>query len=614
MKQLKKITTLIGVLLLSLPMVLSLGFAKPVIAAEGQAKVMIHKKKMTTLPDPLIQNTGKEMDEFENYQGLGDVEFKVYDVTAKFYEEREKGTSIEDAKKAVRDETTGTPVAMGTTDSGGNLVLNLDKKSGGKDAVYTIAETGKTGVVAAVNMVIAFPVYEILEDGTYGDVELNDIHLYPKNAVTNDGSLTVKKVGTAEDELLDGAEFAILKVEGGVTKYISGAKDGLYLWSEDKGKAKEFSTGNNYAPGDNEITSAAGSTGILNISGLEQGSYTLEETKAPDNAGMIASETKKTFEIKDKTTVEITVKNDTSKVEKTTPQYDGKDYAIGEDIDFEISVNIPLGIADKEGSANKYTKFNLIDEHSEALTFVNVPAEYGLFDGTTEIDAANYTVTETTNGFTVAVNPAYIPSLTPGGKLTFKYKMYLNDKADPTKEFKNNAQVENGYTTDTTPPNVEVTTGGRRFIKIDGDVSKDTPLAGAKFVIRNENTDTAKYLKIAADKKISWVDTLTEATEFTTGADGLLDITGLKYGTYFLEETEAPNDYVKLTERVEFTVDEKSYGDTQALIAPQKVPNKHKGTLPSTGGMGIYFFIGGGLLLIAVGAVYFNKRRKELQV
>ena len=40
------------------------------------------------------------------------------------------------------------------------------------------------------------------------------------------------------------------------------------------------------------------------------------------------------------------------------------------------------------------------------------------------------------NGFTVAIAPTYIPSLTPGGTLRFVYYMYLNQLADPTKGYK----------------------------------------------------------------------------------------------------------------------------------------------------------------------------------
>ncbi|MDQ8528681.1 hypothetical protein Q3F59_12255, partial [Enterococcus faecium] len=82
---------------------------------------------------------------------------------------------------------------------------------------------------------------------------------------------------------------------------------------------------------------------------LEVGKYNLEEVKAPDNAEMIEKQTITPFEIlaNSQTPVEKTIKNDTSKVDKTTPQLNGKDVAIGEKIQYEISVNIPLGIADK---------------------------------------------------------------------------------------------------------------------------------------------------------------------------------------------------------------------------------------------------------------------------
>ncbi|MGZ7142670.1 prealbumin-like fold domain-containing protein, partial [Streptococcus pyogenes] len=80
------------------------------------------------------------------------------------------------------------------------------------------------------------------------------------------------------------------------------------------------------------------------------------------------------------------------------------------------------------------------------------------------------------------------------------------------------------------------------------------------FVVRDADATTAKYLKIDdATKEISWVETYEEATKFTTGSDGIVDIKGLTYGTYYLEETQAPTDYVKLTERIDFTVEFDSY-------------------------------------------------------
>ena len=58
--------------------------------------------------------------------------------------------------------------------------------------------------------------------------------------------------------------------------------------------------------------------------------------------------------------------------------------------------------------------------------------------------------------------------------------MHLNEQADPTKGFTNEANVDNGHTEDKTPPTVDVVTGGKRFVKIDGDVSADEPLADCR--------------------------------------------------------------------------------------------------------------------------------------
>lgn len=47
---------------------------------------------------------------------------------------------------------------------------------------------------------------------------------------------------------------------------------------------------------------------------------------------------------------------------------------------------------------------------------------------------------------------------------------------------------------------------GKRFVKVDGDVTSDQTLAGAEFVVRDQDSDTAKYLSIdPSTKAVSWV-------------------------------------------------------------------------------------------------------------
>ncbi|MBO1298410.1 MULTISPECIES: SpaA isopeptide-forming pilin-related protein [unclassified Enterococcus] len=610
-------------LLLCFISVLSLVALFPIqhVFAEGtEAEVVLHKKKMLDFPVQNIQNTGKEMAEFNEYQGLADITFHVYDVTEAFAEARKNGASIEEAKTLVQSQTSGTALVSGTTNANGDLSFSLPKQQAGKDAVYVIEEEAKSGVTASANMVVAFPVYELIKqaDGSYryGTEELEAIHLYPKNIVENNGTLNVKKIGSAEGEALNGAEFILVKEESGAKKYIQSVAQGMYTWTTDKSKAKHFVSGKSYEIGEEDFVEKEAEQGQLLVTSLEVGNYVLEEVKAPENAAMVTEQTTTPFTIVagNQTPVELTVKNDTTNVEKTTPQLDGQDVAIGEPINYEIKVNIPVGIADKEGSDNKYTTFQLIDTHDSALTFMNQSTgetSYALYDGDQLIAPKNYQISEQTNGFTVAINPTYIPSLTPGGTLRFVYYMYLNQLAEPAQGYNNKANVDTGHTTDQTPPTVEVLTGGKRFIKVDGAVAGVKPLAEASFVVRDQDATTAKYLVIdPVTKAVTWTTSQEEATIFTSTSDGLVDITGLSYGTYYLEETKAPNNYVKLTERIAFKVDQQSYAVAGELITPEKVPNKHKGTLPETGGKGISLYIGLGVMLLTIVGIYWMKRQK----
>lgn len=607
----KKIWGVLVALLLMIPAMTGLVSSTQTHAASDNATIILHKKKMTTLPDPTIQNTGKEMSEFDQYDGLGDVEFKIYDVTDAYYAARAEGKSVEEARDAVKNLTTGAAKDAKKTDSNGDLTFaDLPKKSGDHDAVYVIAETPKDGVTSADNMVVAFPVYEMNADGTYTDNELDTIHLYPKNTVSVDGSMKLTKTGS-NDEKLNGAQFIISKEEAGVTKYLSGVKDGLYIWTTDKSAAKKFVTGFTYGIGDNNFTTKTGNKGELIVNGLEVGDYKITEVVAPDHANMIDGETVNDFTVtKDNNSdkpVLVDVKNDTAP--DMTKKVEGHDYNVGDLIKYTITVKIPDGIANTEGDV--YNKFNIVDNHAAALTYVKGAKGESL---TADGQAIDFDVNPINDdNFTVIPNLDQLKKYA-GKTLTFTYFMRLNDKANPDVNYENTAQLDTdpGFDNKPTPP-VDVITGGKRFVKVDG-ASKDK-LAGAEFVVRDANSDTAKYLKIdPTTKKVTWVDSEAEATKFETESDGLVDVSGLDYGTYYLEEIKAPTDFVKLTDRIEFTVAEGSYGKPGSLVAPLEVANTHKGSLPSTGGKGIVAFVIVGLVAIAGAITYFVRSRKHAEI
>ncbi|HFU3969331.1 TPA: SpaH/EbpB family LPXTG-anchored major pilin [Streptococcus suis] len=317
----------------------------------------------------------------------------------------------------------------------------------------------------------------------------------------------------------------------------------------------------------------------------------------------------------------------------TTPRPDAdghNNYNVGEEIGFKLSTVIPanIGIKEVDGTTPHYNTFGLIDTHDTTLTFDPALAHELKVAGTsivlTEGEEDDYTLVEgdpePAEGkatFKVKLTQAGINKLAEqGGKtLEFTYTMKLNATAVMDTKNVNKVTVEYGRKTDTfddvvtTPGNEkEVYTGGYRFIKTD--VSTNKPLAGAEFVVRDADAPTAKYLKIDdTTKEISWVDTYGEAKKFTTEAGGIVDIKGLTYDTYYLEETIAPTDYVKLSARIPFTVEFESYNTT--TTTPHPVANTPKGFLPSTGGAGIILFVALGAAMVGLAGVYFTSRRKD---
>ena len=304
-------------------------------------------------------------------------------------------------------------------------------------------------------------------------------------------------------------------------------------------------------------------------------------------------------------------------------------YNIGQDIKFKLSTKIPanIGIKEVDGTTPHYNTFGLIDTHYTTLTFNPAGIHELKVAGTSIVltdkgEKPDYTIVvgepavEGKDTFKVKLTQDGINKLAEQGgqTLEFTYTMKLNAKAVMDEKNVNKVTVEYGRKTDTfndvvtTPGNEkEVYTGGYRFIKTD--VSTKKPLENTEFVVRDAASE-GKYLKIDdTTKEISWVDSDGTATKFTTGADGIVDIKGLTYGKYYLQETKAPTDYVKLTERIAFTVEFDSYKTT--TTTPHNVANTPKGFLPSTGGAGIILFVALGAAMVGLAGVYFTSRRKD---
>lgn len=268
--------------------------------------------------------------------------------------------------------------------------------------------------------------------------------------------------------------------------------------------------------------------------------------------------------------------------------------AIGSDVTFTLT-------ADKVGSSTEKAKmYKLTDTMSAGLTYKEVKE---VKVGTTVVSAADYTVTQ--NGQTVDIEFAS-SYLSNGDSAFYKAdKVYVTYVATVNTaalisiagELKPNTNhVDLHYTnnmnvtSDITGNTVNVYTFTLNVGKVDGNTK--APLAGATFKLTS--------------------DTDTTGTTLTTGEDGSVTFTGLKAGTYYVEETVAPQGYNINSKKFEITI------STQGIVTGDNVKdNKLVVTdfplsVPQTGGAGTVMFTVGGIALIAcAGVLFFVVMRKK---
>ncbi len=164
-------------------------------------------------------------------------------------------------------------------------------------------------------------------------------------------------------------------------------------------------------------------------------------------------------------------------------------------------------------------------------------------------------------------------------------------------------------------------------VEVDSD---ETNLYSAQIkVIKTDVEDETKLLKDAGfklykvedgknvyatfdkeNKFTGWVDTKEKGTEVLTGEDGTLTVKGLDVGTYWLEETTAPDGY-SIVDPVEVVISQD--GEAAEIISVSKTVKDTKlASLPGTGGIGTTIFtVGGCIIMIAAAAFFFLSRKKE---
>lgn len=290
--------------------------------------------------------------------------------------------------------------------------------------------------------------------------------------------------------------------------------------------------------------------------------------------------------------------------------------------------------------------------------------------GWTEIPAEEYTLTQTADGFTLAIDDLKVfPYVDEPGRayiLVF-YDALLNENAEigldgnpnsVSLEFSNNPNGEGtGRTAEDT---VIVFTYELDGTKVDGE-NADTKLEDAQFVLLNGGKTVAAmvvdgkmtgWVKVhseAAGEEIQMPATYEEWVErygennviLSSNENGKFNISGLDDGTYYLREIKAPAGYNLLEEDVKvvisaatangqdwagdaadaFTALTISVNDAEAVegaldtgVVNVTVANNQGTTLPETGGIGTtIFFVLGGVLVVGAGVLLIVRLRMKAE-
>lgn len=289
-----------------------------------------------------------------------------------------------------------------------------------------------------------------------------------------------------------------------------------------------------------------------------------------------------------------------------------------EDRTVEIGQKLTYTITGKVPSTKGYTEFTyqVTDTMTEGLTFnKDVKVTIG---GTAVTDA---TITNNENGFVASINMMNYQEQIDA-PVVITYTATVNENAIQRDKETNTATLK--YSNDPAKKDsfkeskVEVDVFSFNIV-IDkyATGSESTKLAGAKFVLKNNE---GKYYKYDA-AKVTWVDAKADATEVITDENGVARFDGLQAGTYHLEETAAPAGYNQLTKDITIELDKdgsatingaaSAPGTDRSLTAG--VANSTGTMLPETGGIGTVIFVALGALAVICAGVFLvtNKRMSK---
>ena len=448
--------------------------------------------------------------------------------------------------------------------------------------------TTETGTVTVQNVVSGktYKIYRILDidthDSTYNSVVYK---------VNNNWKDFIKSTGDAYFTSIDDTTGVVVVKDGLTSENIAALAKAAKAWLVSHPIAA-----------DGEQTAAAGNNSIQ-FTGKKLGYYLLSSSDwGTNNADAIfslnSSSPNVTVQEKNgKPTIDKKIVENSNTVENNTA-------GIGDYVHFKLTVNVIDG---------KPTNYVIHDKMSAGLTFVNTtehPVEVKV--GTSILDTTQYSFNGTiTDGctFELKINDDI---LQPNDVVTVTYWGQINSSAViNTGSNTNDAKLTYGTSGESSWEQTTTKVFGFKVFKHAGTDTEHL-LPGAEFRLYKTVDETTYYAKFDNGLLTGWTtDATASGVTMTSNSTKALVLSGLDAGTYYLEETKAPDGYNKLTDPVTVTITEDGKVNETAN-GTVYVSNNAGATLPSTGGMGttLFYVIGGGLMVAAV-VLLVTKKRME---
>ena len=279
---------------------------------------------------------------------------------------------------------------------------------------------------------------------------------------------------------------------------------------------------------------------------------------------------------------------------------------IGSKIKYRVTIRAKKGA----------TGYVLTDTLSAGLTLDKDSIVVKKGNDTLTAGVDTYTAETAEHSLTITFHQALLDTMTNDTIIVVTYSATLNEKAVIHGDVNTNtAKLKYGKNSETTEQSTKTHTYKFDLVKTN---ASNTLLAGAKFKLfdAQENGHENKLTKV--DDHTSRPAVGEEKGDvIVTMGDALITIQGLANGTYWLEETQQPTGYNKLTERKSVTLENgnntATMNDKTYASGGVHIVNQSGTVLPGTGGMGttLFYVVGGGLMVAAFVLLVAKKRMEN---